>query len=214
MTPEQLARATGATLKNAERFAQHFTEAMQAFAINTPIRRAMFLAQIGHETAKLSRTEENLRYRAERIRQLAEANGPRSRWAAAADRADQLANNPEALANFVYGGRFGNQRDGDGWKYRGRGGKMLTFFDNYKLATAGLQHITGDNYLESPDLVAEPKGAAWTSAHFWVSKGLNAAADRGDYVEISRVIQGNTSTLTVREAALRLAMPEVGTWTA
>ena len=214
MTPEQLARATGATLKNAARFAPHFTEAMQAFAINTPARRAMFLAQIGHETLRLTHTEENLRYRADRIRQLGAANGPGSRWAAAAKRADELANNPEALANFVYGGRFGNRRDGDGWKYRGRGGKMLTFYDNYKLASDGLRHITGDNYLDFPDLVAEPKGAAWTSAHFWVSKGLNAAADAGDYVKVSNVIQGNLSTLKVREAALRIAMPEVGTWTA
>jgi putative chitinase len=214
MTPEQLARATGATLANAARFAPHFTEAMQAFAINTPTRRAMFLAQIGHETAKLSTTEENLRYRAANIRRLGEANGPGSRWAAAAKRADELANNPEALANFVYGGRFGNRRDGDGWKYRGRGGKMLTFYDNYKLASDGLRHITGDNYLDYPDLVAEPKGAAWTSAHFWVSKGLNAAADAGDYVKVSNVIQGNLSTLKVREAALRIAMPEVGTWAA
>lgn len=214
MTPEQLSRATGASLVNATRFAEHFTEAMQAFAINTPLRRAMFLAQIGHESQRLQRTEENLRYSAKRIRELGELYGPKSRWALAARDAATLANNPEGLANVVYGGRFGNRRDGDGWKYRGRGGKMLTFFDNYKLASDGLQHITGDNYLDYPDLVAEPKGAAWTSAHYWVSHGLNAAADRGDYVAISKAVQGDLSTLKVREAALRIAMPEVGTWAA
>jgi len=212
LTPDQLARATGATKVAATRFAEHFTEAMQAFRINTPDRASMFLAQMAHETKRLARTEEDLNYRADRIRELGVLNGPKSRWAAAAKIADQLAGNPEALANFVYGGRFGNRRDGDGWRYRGRGGKMLTFFDNYKLARDGLVHITGDDYLANPDLVAEPKGAAWTSAHYWVAHGLNGAADRKDYARISAEIQGNLSTLKPREAALRLAAAEVSTW--
>lgn len=212
MTPDQLSRATGASKANANRFAEHFTEAMQAFRITTPARAAPFVAQIGHETGRLVRTVENMNYRADRIREMGRINGPGSRWAQAATRADELAGDPEALANIVYGGRFGNRAPGDGWKYRGRGGKMLTFLDNYRLARDGLVHITGDDYVVFPDLVAEPKGAAWTSAHFWSSKGLNALADRGDHDRISEIIQGSGATNAARRAALRIAEAEVSTW--
>jgi putative chitinase len=108
-----------------------------------------YIAEALHETAMLTATVENLTYRAPRIRELGALYGPSSRWAKAAARADELAGNPEALAEVLYGGRFGNVRPGDGWLYRGRGIPMVTFADNY----ARLGDLMGQDLLAVPQLL-------------------------------------------------------------
>ncbi|MES2048837.1 MAG: glycoside hydrolase family 19 protein [Pseudomonadota bacterium] len=50
MTPTDLAKCTGATLKNANLVYTPLLDAMEEFGITTPIRQAMFLANVGHET--------------------------------------------------------------------------------------------------------------------------------------------------------------------
>lgn len=58
MTPSQLAQATGATPDRAARWLPHISAAMAEFGIDTPARKAMFLAQIGHESGGLFYTQE------------------------------------------------------------------------------------------------------------------------------------------------------------
>lgn len=58
MNAEQLAQATGAKLDAATRWLPTITAAMAEFGITTPERKAMFLAQIGHESGSLRFTEE------------------------------------------------------------------------------------------------------------------------------------------------------------
>ena len=50
-----LPHATGA---NIDRYWQPLNDAMDAFGINTPIRQAMFLAQVGHESGSLTYVRE------------------------------------------------------------------------------------------------------------------------------------------------------------
>lgn len=53
MTPQQLARATGARIDRASEWLDPIEAAMAEFEINTPERQAAFLAQIGHESGGL-----------------------------------------------------------------------------------------------------------------------------------------------------------------
>lgn len=208
MTPEQLARATGASIPNATKYAAHLTDAMTSYAINTPERQGRFLAQIAWESTRLSQVEEKLGYTAKRLTEVWPRRFP------TLEAAKPYAMNPEALANKVYGGRMGNVLPGDGWRYRGRGLKHLTGHDNYLLATDETRHILGLDFLESPDLVAAPLGAAWTAAWFWSANGLNALADAGDDRRITERINGGLTGFSERLSATRVALVEVAQWTA
>lgn len=53
MTPQDLARCTGARIDRSTEFLPHIEAAMAEFDINTPARQAAFLAQIGHESGGL-----------------------------------------------------------------------------------------------------------------------------------------------------------------
>ena len=53
MTPEELARATGARIDRAETFLPVIEAAAPDFEITTPERMAAFLAQVGHESGGL-----------------------------------------------------------------------------------------------------------------------------------------------------------------
>jgi putative chitinase len=53
MTPQELARSTGARIDRATTFLPFLEDAMHEFEINTPARQAAFLAQVGHESGGL-----------------------------------------------------------------------------------------------------------------------------------------------------------------
>jgi putative chitinase len=115
---------------------------------------AYILATAHHETgARFAPVEEKLNYSAKRLTLV----WPRRFPNLAA--ANPYANNPERLANSVYGGRLGNTRPGDGWKYRGRGLVQITGRDNY--AKYGLA--------ETPDKASENA----TAAHIIVDGMIN-----------------------------------------
>lgn len=87
---------------------------------------AYILATAHHETgARFAPIEENLNYSAKRLTQV----WPKRFPSIAA--AGPYANNPERLANSVYGGRMGNSEPGSGFRYRGRGFVQITGKDNY-----------------------------------------------------------------------------------
>ncbi|MGE4534670.1 glycoside hydrolase family 19 protein [Halomonas sp.] len=122
---------------------------------------AMLLAQVGHESADLTRLVESLHYSAERLM----AVWP-SRFETYA-RASQFAGYPEKLANEVYGGRLGNIEPGDGWRFRGRGPLQLTGRYNY---TAFATAIDDDAPIKTPQLVAEPIYGALSACWYFVTR--------------------------------------------
>lgn len=58
MTPKELALCTGARIDRAAEYLPHIQAAMAEYEIDTPLRKAAFLAQIGHESGGLKYTTE------------------------------------------------------------------------------------------------------------------------------------------------------------
>lgn len=164
---------------------------MAEWGITTPERISAFLGQIAHESAELTRLEENLNYSAERLVAVWPKRFPNAQAAAG------CARNPEALANRVYANRMGNgdEASGDGWRYRGRGPIQLTGRDNYY--SFGV--VTGLPLLEQPDDVASvPAVGCRVACAFWKARGLNDLADKGDHAAITKRVNGGTHGLNER----------------
>lgn len=180
--------AVGALDVNAERFLPHLIAASEAFLINNPRRVAAWLAQIGHESKGLSVLVENLNYSAKALL----ATFPKY---FNADTAKEYARKPEMIANRVYGGRMGNNRDGDGWKFRGRGLLQTTGRLNYSKLS-----VLGEDFTAKPELLEQPKYAALSAAYFWESHGLNVLADKDMFVTITQRINGGMNGYAHRVA--------------
>ncbi|ASV83725.1 hypothetical protein CES85_4508 [Ochrobactrum quorumnocens] len=107
------------------------TEAILAEAAkrNLPDEQvAYILATVFHETGgKMQLVVENLNYTS--AAQIRKTWTKRFSLIAAAQ---SYVNNPQALANKVYGGRMGSNGANDGWLYRGRRLRQITGKDNYK----------------------------------------------------------------------------------
>lgn len=196
LTATQVASATGATLLTAAQWLPHLTRAMQKYSIDTPLRQAAFLAQIGIESGGLRRLEENLNYTAARISAVWPRRYPTPSSAAS------ISNNPQGLANAVYGGRMGNTSPGDGYKYRGRGLKQLTGKSNY-IAYA---KASGLDVVNNPDLLLQPVYAADSAAWFWSANNCSKYADARDYKALTQTINGGLTGYADRVALTEKAI--------
>jgi predicted chitinase len=109
---------------------------------------------------------------------------------------------PGSLAN-----RLGNTEPGDGYRFRGRGAIQLTGRANY----AKYGQALGLDLVASPDLAAGPDAGFLVAGLFWQRNGLNALADAGDFVGVTKRINGGTNGLAERralyEAALKVLAP-------
>ena len=198
ITPDHLVaimRCQGAT---ARLWSDPLNAACERYQITTPVRLAAFLAQIGHESARLSRVVENLNYSAE---------GLLKTWPGLFDSklAKEFARQPERIANVVYNSRMGNTLPGDGWKFRGRGLIQITGKSNYIACGAAL----GLDLLTTPSLLETPRGAALSAAWYWDSRFLNPLADEGDIQNIGSLINTGRRGRVPNGAAERLALYQV-----
>lgn len=164
--------------------------AMNEFGINTYLREAAFLAQLAHESMELKAWSENLNYSAQGLLKVF------PKYFKTSALANAYARQPQKIASRVYANRMGNgdEASGDGWKYRGRGPIQLTGKSNY---TAYGQTL-GLDLVGNPDSVATPEVGFRVAAAFWNSNGLNALADRQDFVGITKRINGGTTGLDDR----------------
>ena len=180
LTADQLQQAMRCPSVRAQRWHPALSAAMRKFGVSTPRRVAHFVAQLGHESLSLSRTEENLSYSS--LPRLLEVFGHRL----PPGTASQYLRQPEKLGNQVYAGRNGNGSvaSGDGYRFRGRGPIQVTGRDNYR--RAGI--LIGHPLEEQPALLIDVDVGAMAAAAYWQDNGLNALADVGDVLAVSRKI--------------------------
>ncbi|MCD9028467.1 LysM peptidoglycan-binding domain-containing protein [Luteimonas sp. BDR2-5] len=103
----------------------------------------------------------------------------------------------ELASGAAYEGRadLGNTQPGDGERYKGRGYIQVTGRHNYTEAGRAL----GLDLVNNPELAAQPENAARIAAWYWESRGINAAADSGDFTQVTRLINGGTNGLADRQ---------------
>ncbi|UVJ45555.1 glycoside hydrolase family 19 protein [Pseudomonas sp. LS1212] len=171
ITAQQLLQILPHAGRNAGVFVPGLNAAMGKYAIITRLRMAAFIAQIGHESGQFL--------------YVRELGG--SAYLAKYDTgrlAQRLGNTPEA--------------DGDGQKYRGRGLIQVTGRANYQACSEAL--FSDSRLLNTPELLEQPVYASMSAGWYWQSKGLNTLADKGDFREITRRINGGFNGMTDRQA--------------
>ena len=182
-------------------------EIFPKYEINTANRIAGFVAQCAHESNNFNSLEENLNYsEASLLKVFGRYFGPAPKRNAA-----EYAKKPEKIANYVYQDEFrkskmGNTKAGDGWLFRGRGLKQLTGRENY----TNFGKSIGMTAEQAAVYVATEKGAIESACWFWNAKKLNAVADSGDIVKMTKIINGGDIGLADRKKRYEAALAVLG----
>lgn len=101
---------------------------------------------------------------------------------------------------------LGNTQPGDGERFCGRGLIQITGRRNYTLAAIGLDL----DLLNHPELLEQPANAAMSAGWFWFNNKLSAIANAGDFVTLTRRINGGTNGLADRQALYAAAKKALG----
>jgi len=138
---------------------------------------AQFFANTCHETGGYRVFAEGMAYSAKRLMEVWPTRFPTLKsaipyaWDASDPDREDIA-----LANYVYGGRLGNEDNGtadmDGWNFRGGGWIQTTGKDNYRRAQA----VTGLPLLTCPELLHDPITSIEPACAFWKGVGCNSLA--------------------------------------
>lgn len=137
MTLQELATILPMAKSKVAIFIEPLNKAMQKFEINTPLRQAAFIAQVGHESGQLRYVKELATGEAYDTGRLAE----------------RLGNTPE--------------KDGDGQKYKGRGLIQITGTENYLLCLMALEidALNHPELLETPEFACSSAAWFWWNNH-------------------------------------------------
>ena len=177
-------------------------EVLTRYAINlTPLRFCHFMAQIRAVSGRMTVLEEHLGYRSAA---LVKAAWP-TRFRTVAS-AEPYVNEPQRLADRVYGDRFDNQH-GDGWRYRGRGLAQITGRSNYREMGEKL----GIPLEQHPQLALDPKYALVIACETWADlqnageRDMNKLADGNKLEALTYRMTGSFTDLDDRRSAFEQA---------
>ncbi|MBU4683279.1 glycoside hydrolase family 19 protein [Cedecea davisae] len=203
MNQQQFQQAAGISAGLAARWFQPVDAAMKEFGITAAVDKAMFIAQVGHESGGFATIIESFNYTPAA---LLTTFGRRltNYQASSLGRANGVPAKQEAIANLVYANRNGNKASGDGWKYRGRGLIQITGLTNYRDCGAALKL----DLVSSPELLQLEVNAARSAAWFYTAKGCMAYGN--DIERVTRIINGGTNGLDDRKVRLSRARAALG----
>jgi putative chitinase len=152
--------------------------------VTTPLRMAMFLAQVLHESGCLKFTREL--WGPTQAQKLYERD-LQSRWAADLK--------PKERNYKAY--QLGNEHPGDGKVFCGHGLIQITGRANHARCS---HEVFGDGRLvTTPELLTTPENAVLSAFWFWSRNNLNILADKGDILACTKRINGGTNGLTERK---------------
>lgn len=121
LTVDQLRQiAPNMSARRAQDMTPLLNELCPTYGIDNKDKFEEFLAQVLHESGEFRAKTEDMNYSAKRLREIWPKRFPST------DFAKRYEYKPVELANFTYGGRMGNDRQGDGWRFRGGGFIGLT----------------------------------------------------------------------------------------
>ncbi|EGT0672432.1 glycoside hydrolase family 19 protein [Citrobacter werkmanii] len=196
MNQSQFQQAAGISAGLSARWFPHIDAAMKEFGITTKLDQAMFIAQCGHESTGFTQLVESFNYSVDGLAYFVKVKRLTQDQASALGRKTYEKVLPlerqRAIANLVYGGRFGNKSAGDGWKYRGRGIIGITFLDNYLICGTALKL----DLVSNPELLEKDINAARSAAWFYVSNGCLRYP--GDLERVTQIINGGQNGIKDR----------------
>ena len=163
--------------------------------LTDPLVLAHWLGQMHVESKGFSTLTENLNYSVEGLLKTFGRHRISAADCQKFGRALGRPANQNAIANIVYGGKFGreelgNTEPGDGWRFRGGGVKQITGRANYREA----------GHEAAPDVLrSDVKASAEAAANFFVKHRCVAAALRDDVTAVTLLVNGGTNGLEERK---------------
>lgn len=189
LTMQEISACTGARIDRAQAFQPYLIATMREYGVDTPARAAAFLAQVGHESGGLKYTVEI--------------------WGPTMAQSTYERDFDEPWPPTGRGDRnwkaytLGNEKPGDGYRFRGHGLIQVTGRANHAAARDRMRVRFGirvPDFEAEPHRLAEHEWAAHSAGDYWAAHNLNALADAGDFVALTRRINGGTNGLEHRQA--------------
>ncbi len=176
ITPALLESALGARRDLAELYAPHLDAACARYEINTPLRLAHFLAQVGHESGALVHSRE--------------VWGPTPAQERYEGRID--LGNTQAGDGRRYMGRGVLQTTGRA-NYRALRDRLRA------------RGIDAPDFEAAPELLERPDWASLSACDYWDMRGINRMADRDDHHAVTLAINGGTNGIEDRRRRMERA---------
>lgn len=182
-TKEKLIAAGGTA---AGEWYEYLNNTLPKYNITTPERVAAFVGNVGVETS-WKNIEETVAYKAEYL--FNKLNPGHKRFATLEDAQAAVSKGAEYVANIIYmvERKLLDPQPGDGWRFRGRGLKQLTFKDNYMRASKAF--FGDDRLVKNPDLVVTDKNiAVETGCWYFKTKNIAEYADKKLWAECGSLV--------------------------
>jgi len=177
-------------------WADQLSDALAWGEITAPAEVALFLAHVGHESSDLTRLEENLNYSVQALLKVFGRHRITGAQARRYGRSRQHPADQQAIANTIYGGKWGrinlgNTEPGDGWRHRGVGPIQLTGKANQMRC----QDATGLDIMADPSrLATNARYGARSAVWYWITY----VTPGGDIKSTTREVNGGLNGLDDR----------------